>query len=85
MIFIRPKILRNSIQTAFETNAKYNMIRDVQQEAFGPSGGNVQLMRGVDRPILPPLEELQLTPPPGTIDLRKLKDENPDVQLDVEQ
>lgn len=72
MIFIRPKILRNSVQTAIETNAKYNMIREVQQEAFGPSGGNVQLMRGVDRPILPPIEDLLVTPPQSAIDLRGL-------------
>jgi len=84
MIFIRPKILRNSMQTAFETNAKYNQIRRVQQEAFGPSGGNVQLMPGVDRPILPTMEELQ-QPPPGAIDLRELKDEDSDAQPDVQQ
>jgi general secretion pathway protein D len=98
MIFIRPKILRNSMQTAFETNAKYNMIREVQQEAFGPSGGNVQLMPGVDRPILPTYEDLQQP----AIDLRELaepesegaegaadedseEESQDDVQLDVQQ
>ena len=84
MIFIRPKILRDSMQAAFETNAKYNLIRSVQQEAFGPSGGNVQLMPGVDRPILPSMEELQQAPP-GAIDLRELKDEESGVPLDVQQ
>ena len=50
MVFIRPKILRNSNQTAFETNSKYNAIRDVQ------SGGRVDLMPLATRPVLSPLE-----------------------------
>jgi general secretion pathway protein D len=98
MIFIRPKILRNSMQTAFETNAKYNMIRDTQVELFGPTGGNVQLMPDVNRPILPPVDEVQNQPAP--IDLRGLADpdseggaevdaevepESDDVQMDVQQ
>jgi len=92
MVFIRPTILRDSVQTAIATNSKYNMIREVQQEAFGPSGGNVQLMRGVDRPIIPPIEELLENP--GAIDLRDFPPaedvltEEPadeDVQLDVSQ
>lgn len=85
MIFIRPKILRDSMQTAFETNAKYSLIRKVQQEAFGPSGGNVQLMPGVDRPILPSYEELQGTPQPAPIDLRKLKNDDAGAQPDEDQ
>ena len=92
MVFIRPKILRNSMQTAFETNAKYNLIRGRQVEAFGPSGGDVQLMQGVDRPILPTLDELGQVQPTA-IDLRKLAEpesetdagEEEDVQLDVQQ
>ena len=50
MIFIRPKILRNSAQTAFETNAKYNAIRDSQR------GGRAGYYPGFDRPVLPPIE-----------------------------
>lgn len=80
MIFIRPTILRNKVQTALVTNAKYNYIREVQQQVRGGKGGRVSIMPFEDRPILPPLE-----PPPGTIDLRELA--NPvtqdDVQLDV--
>ena len=53
MIFIRPTILRDASQTAFETNQKYNMIRDVQQG----QKGRVELMPGTQRPMLPPLEE----------------------------
>lgn len=55
MIFIRPTILRDSAQTAFETNQKYNMIRDVQR---GAEDRGVQLMPGESRPMLPPLEEM---------------------------
>lgn len=51
MVFIRPKILRDSTQTAIETDAKYNYIRSIQS-----GGGNVPQMRGVDRPVIPPLE-----------------------------
>lgn len=52
MVFIRPKILRDSVQTAFETDAKYNAIRDLQQQ-----GGNYGLLRSKQRPVLPPLDE----------------------------
>jgi general secretion pathway protein D len=54
MIFIRPTILRDAKTTAFETNQKYNMIREIQQ---GQQGRDVELMPGTQRPILPPLEE----------------------------
>jgi len=56
MIFIRPTILRDSAHTAFETNAKYNLIRGVQQ---GQQGEGVQLMPREERPMLPPLEEFR--------------------------
>ncbi|NIW25333.1 MAG: type II secretion system protein GspD, partial [Gammaproteobacteria bacterium] len=50
MVFIRPTILRDNIQSSFETNTKYNYIRDLQlQQAEEP----VQLMRDEVRPILP--------------------------------
>jgi general secretion pathway protein D len=54
MIFIRATILRDASQTAFETNQKYNMIRDIQQ---GQQGSGVELMPGTQRPMLPPLED----------------------------
>ena len=53
MVFIRPKILRNSIETRFETDAKYNAIRD----SLG--GGRINLMPGAERFSLPPYEEIQ--------------------------
>ena len=54
MIFIKPTILRDTATTAFETNAKYNMIREVQR---GNQGEDIQLMPGRQRPILPDLNE----------------------------
>jgi general secretion pathway protein D len=54
LIFIRPKILRDSTQTATETNAKYNYIRDVLE---GSRGTGVQLMPGEERTTLPALGE----------------------------
>jgi len=54
MIFIKPTILRDAATTAFETNAKYEMIREVQR---GNQNADIQLMPGRSRPILPPLED----------------------------
>jgi len=53
MVFIRPKILRDSEQTFIETNQKYNYIRDVQ---LGVDGVSVPLMPNASRPTLPPLD-----------------------------
>lgn len=53
MVFIRPTILRDSVQAGFQTSRKYNYIREMQrQQAERP----VQLMRGEQRPMLPELE-----------------------------
>jgi general secretion pathway protein D len=56
MVFIRPKILRNSRQAALETDSKYNYIRDLQQ-GDRSKDGKVPLMPRTDRPVLPPIEE----------------------------
>ncbi len=62
MVFIRPTILRDNIQASFETNTKYNYIRDLQlQQADDP----VQLMRDAERPLLP-----ELSVPPTTPELQ---------------
>ena len=53
MVFIRPTILRDSTQAAFETDAKYRYIRDLQLEQ---GEAHVPLMRGETRPTLPALE-----------------------------
>ena len=56
MVFIRAKILRDSVQTAFETNAKYTAIRGVlqQRSKFGQ-------LRSTARPTLPPIDTYRPT------------------------
>jgi len=54
-IFIRPTILRDSATTTFETNQKYNMIRNIQ---LGDQGRDIQLMPNEERVVLPPIEEV---------------------------
>jgi general secretion pathway protein D len=58
MVFIRPRILRDGIDAAIESNAKYNYLRDQQ---LGTNKGKVPLMPKERQPTLPPLE--QLVPP----------------------
>jgi len=62
MVFIRPTILRDAEDARFQTNAKYRTIQDIQRQM---SQDNVQLMRGEDRPVLPPLPEPPLEPAPN--------------------
>jgi general secretion pathway protein D len=66
MVFIKPTILRDDSQAAFETNAKYNYVRN-QQLAQDPD--KVKLMPGEKRPLMPPAAPA--TPP--AIDLRRLR------------
>jgi general secretion pathway protein D len=53
MVFIRPKILADGVQTSIETNAKYNAIRDAQREQ-GPRGELIPLLPFDKKPELPP-------------------------------
>ncbi|MBL8202326.1 MAG: type II secretion system secretin GspD [Chromatiales bacterium] len=53
MVFIKPTILRDNVQAAFETNAKYNYIRDQQ---LGLKPRNPRLMPLTERSTLPPVE-----------------------------
>jgi general secretion pathway protein D len=55
MVFIRPTILRDGVGAAFETNAKYNVMRDQQLQR---RKGRVTLLPGERQPLLPPIEEL---------------------------
>jgi general secretion pathway protein D len=55
MLFIRPTILRDGVQAAIETNAKYNVMRDKQLQR---RGGKVTLLPGERQPTLPPIEDL---------------------------
>lgn len=57
MIFIRAEIMRDSAETSFQTNAKYNLIRGVQK---GREKESIQLMPGRSRPVLPELTESDL-------------------------
>jgi len=54
LVFIRPKILRDSAAVSLETNAKYNYIREVLKES---EGSGVQLMPKAEHFSLPPFEE----------------------------
>lgn len=62
MVFIRPTILRNSVQANFETGAKYRFIRDLQLQQAQET---VPLMRNADRPLLPELTQPAPIPPPA--------------------
>jgi general secretion pathway protein D len=62
MIFIRPKILRNAEQAAFETDLKYNYMQD-QQKSMLKERNAIPLLPGVSPGVLPPAPP---PPPPGT-------------------
>jgi general secretion pathway protein D len=59
MVFIRPKILWDGATTAYETGAKYNFIRDLQQKSGSNAGEILPLIPFSTNPVLPPL------PPPS--------------------
>jgi general secretion pathway protein D len=64
MIFIRPKILRDDAQAAYETDLKYNYMRDQQKPLFHHGPSDIPpLLPGVSPGKLPPLPP---PPPPGT-------------------
>jgi general secretion pathway protein D len=63
MIFIRPKIMRDANQAAFETELKYNYMQDQQQPMFHTSPSDLPpLLPGVPPGKLPPPPK---PPPPG--------------------
>jgi len=77
MVFIRPTILRDNVQAAFETNAKYNYIRD---EQLGLKPRRPRLMPLTERATLPELSpaapagqpaQPDTAPEPPVIDLRE--------------
>ena len=61
MVFIRPKILRDGVQASFETDAKYNYIRDEQKKQNKTE--ILPLLPGTKKPFLEPPPP---PPPPGT-------------------
>ena len=60
MVFIRPTILRDSAQAAFQTDAKYRYIRDLQLQQAERA---VQLIGDAQRPILPESERAEAPEP----------------------
>ena len=60
MVFIRPKILSDGVQTAISTEAKYNFIRQLQKEAASQPGEILPLIPFNKDPQLPPI------PPPAS-------------------
>jgi general secretion pathway protein D len=60
MIFLRPKIMRDAAQAAYETDSKYNFMQD-QQRSF-EHHEIPPLLPGEHQPRLPPLPP---APPPG--------------------
>ncbi|MGC3980494.1 MAG: type II secretion system secretin GspD [Steroidobacteraceae bacterium] len=60
LVFIKPTILRNGVQSTIETSAKYNFIRDLQQQR---NDGKVILQPGEKQPILPDMQAVPTTPP----------------------
>jgi len=64
MIFLRPKILRDEGQAAYETDLKYNYMRDQQKPIMHEGPNDIPtLLPGVSPGKLPPLPP---PPPPGT-------------------
>jgi general secretion pathway protein D len=64
MIFIRPKIMRDANQAAYETELKYNYMQDQQKPLFHTPASEIPpLLPGVPPGKLPPLPP---PPPPGT-------------------
>jgi general secretion pathway protein D len=61
MVFIRPKILRDGVEASFETDAKYNYMRDQQKRMNKRE--ILPILPGVKRPMLDPPPP---PPPPGT-------------------
>jgi general secretion pathway protein D len=62
MIFMRPKILRDATQAAYQTDSKYNYMRDEQQR-YNKGELDVPLLPGQKKPLLPPPPPI---PPPGS-------------------
>jgi general secretion pathway protein D len=65
MVFIKPRVLRTAEQATFETNAKYNYLRNLQLDR---NDGKVKMMPGAKQPTLPPLVgPTQPAPPPADL------------------
>jgi general secretion pathway protein D len=77
MVFIRPKILSDGVQSALETNAKYNMLRDLQQKMGQRQDRElIELLPG-DSPVLPPAPPLPAAPAPAPADSNSKPESKP--------
>ena len=65
LVFIRPKILRDAASISTETNAKYNLIKDVLDKT---NEKGINLMPGEESFTLPPFEEANQPRTPLTIE-----------------
>jgi general secretion pathway protein D len=65
LIFIRPKILRDAASISTETNAKYNLIKDILDRS---NDDGINLMPGEEAFTLPPYEEANQPRTPLTIE-----------------
>ena len=68
MVFIRPKVLRDGVDTAIATDAKYNFIRDMQQKAGSNPGEILPLIpfnKDPQLPVIPPPPLPNSAPPPA--------------------
>ena len=73
LIFIRPKILRDAASISVTTNEKYNRMRDFQHIE---SQRGVPLMPGIERPVLPSLEEIEEAAQASRDEAKRLAAEN---------
>jgi len=64
MVFIRPKILRDAARISTETNAKYNLIKDILDQK---NRDGINLMPGEEGFALPPFEEANQPRMPTTL------------------
>jgi len=65
LVFIRPKILRDAARISTETNAKYNVIKDLLDET---NKSGINLMPGEEAFALPPFEEANQPVTPTTLE-----------------
>jgi general secretion pathway protein D len=70
MIFIRPKILRDDAQAAYQTDSKYNYMIDQEREYNKRE--LLPMIPGVKKPLLPPAPP---PPPPGSSEAGASPDE----------
>jgi general secretion pathway protein D len=70
MMFIRPKILRDPLQAAYQTDSKYNYMRD--EESHYNQREILPMIPNVKKPILPP------APPPPAYDPKERAMSSPD-------